>query len=185
MNLRLLSMIPFLKNFLPIPVEPTLNTNAYLGKWFQVATSRSTALLGTGTDYRNVTALYNISFVDTQWPKSVITVLNSGLKGNGNYTEIKGYSYTTGNLPTKRKLHFDGVPTDGNYWIVYLGPIINNEYAYAIVSGAITKVVGTRFSLYILARNVEEYRTHYESTVKQWCKDNGYTMWWNEYVSTI
>ncbi len=185
MKLRLLSMIPFLKNLLPIPVEPTLETNAYLGKWFQVATSRSTALLGTGTDYRNVTALYNISFVDTQWPKSVITVLNSGLKGNGNYTEIKGYSYTTGNLPTKRKLHFDGVPTDGNYWIVYLGPIINKEYAYAIVSGAITKVVGTRFSLYILARNVEEYRAHYESTVKQWCKDNGYTMWWNEYVSTI
>ena len=86
MKLRLLSILPFLKNLLPIPVEPTLETNAYLGKWFQVATSRSTALLGTGTDYRNVTALYNISFVDTQWSKSVITVLNSGLKDNGNYT---------------------------------------------------------------------------------------------------
>ena len=136
--------------------------------------------------YRRVsgTAQYNTTFDDTL-NQSVITVLNSGLKGNGNYTEIKGYSYTTGNLPTKRKLHFDGVPTDGNYWIVYLGPIINKEYAYAIVSGAITKVVGTRFSLYILARNIEEYRAHYESTVKQWCKDNGYTMWWNEYVSTI
>ena len=185
MKLRLLSILPFLKNLLPIPVEPTLETNAYLGKWFQVATSRSTALLGTGTDYRNVTALYNISFVDTQWSKSVITVLNSGLKDNGNYTEIKGYSYTTGNLPTKRKLHFDGVPTDGNYWIIHLGPVIKKKYQYAIVAGPIHNWFGTRFSLYVLARNIKDYKLKYKHIVETWCKQNGFNTYWNEYVETI
>ena len=184
MKLRFLSMLPFFKHLLPIPVEPTLETNAYLGTWYQTATSRSTAILGTGTKYRNVTAQYNTTFDDTL-NQTVITVLNSGLKGNGDYTEIKGYSYTTTNSLTKRKLHFDGVPTDGNYWIVYLGPVKDHEYQYAIVSGAISNWFGTRFSLYVLARNVDAYRSHYDSTVKQWCNDNGFTMWWNEYVSTI
>ena len=173
MKLRFLSMLPFIKNILPI-----------LGRWYQTATSRSTKLFGTGTDFRNVSAEYNTEFDDTL-NQTVITVLNSGLKGNGNYTEIKGYSYITTDSATKRKLHFEGGPVDGNYWIVYLGPIIDNEYAYAIVSGAITTWIGTRFSLYVLARNINEYQSQYESIVQKWCKDNGYTTRWNEYVSTI
>ena len=45
MKLRFLSMLPFIKNILPI-----------LGRWYQTGTSKSTKLFGTGTDFRNVTS---------------------------------------------------------------------------------------------------------------------------------
>ena len=163
---KLVSFLSFLK---PIPVEDSLNIPAYLGTWYQVATSRSTKLLGTGVDYRNVTAEYDFSLNDNLG-KGVITVFNSGIDGKGNYTSIRGYSYITGNVNTKRKLHFDGVPVDGNYWIVYLGPEINYQYQYAIVSGPITSWFGTRFSLYVLARNINDYKRIYEPLVQKWCQ---------------
>ena len=178
---KLVSFLSFLK---PIPVEDSLNIPAYLGTWYQVATSRSTKLLGTGVDYCNVSAEYDFS-LNENLGKGVITVFNSGIDGKGNYTSIRGYSYITGNVNTKRKLHFDGVPVDGNYWIVYLGPEINHQYQYAIVSGPITSWFGTRFSLYVLARNIHDYKTLYETDIRKWCKNNGFIYYWNEYVSTI
>lgn len=178
---KLVSLLSFFK---PIPVEENLSIDSYLGRWYQVATSRSTKFLGTGTDYRNVTAEYELS-VNANLEKDVINVFNYGIDGNGNYTSIKGYSYTIGKQPTKRKVHFDGVPVDGNYWIVCLGPKKNNQYQYAIVSGPITTWFGTRFSLYVLARNINEYKTLYEKQVKKWCNENGFIYYWNQYVSTI
>ena len=169
--------IPFIKNLLPIQTEPIININAYLGNWYQVATSRSTALLGTGIDYYNVQAEYGLC-------SKGISVFNSGYQSNGNYTYIEGYSYVEGDKETKRKLHFEGVPVDGNYWIVKLGPIKDNEYQYAIVSGALTTKIGTRFSLYVLARNRTDYANLYEGLVTQWCKDNGFVLYWNKYIGT-
>ena len=66
-----------------------------------------------------------------------------------------------------------------------MGPKKKGQYQYAIVSGAISTWFGTRFSLYVLARNVNEYKTLYENDVKKWCNDNGFFYFWNEYVSTI
>ena len=65
-----------------------------------------------------------------------------------------------------------------------LGPIINDTYRYAVVSGALTKFFGTRFSLYVLARDRAEYNAKYEEEVKQWCKDNGFKFFWNRYIRT-
>ena len=81
---------------------------------------------------------------------------------------------------TKRKLHFDNVPVDGNYWIVKLGPIVHNQYQYAIVCGPLTSIFGTRFSLNVLARDRLTYYDVYEKEVKQWCLENGFVMKWNE-----
>ena len=83
---KLVSFLSFLK---PIPVEDSLNIPAYLGTWYQVATSRSTKLLGTGVDYRNVTAEYDFS-LNEHLGKGVITVFNSGIDSKGNYTTIRG-----------------------------------------------------------------------------------------------
>ena len=172
-----LLLVPYIfKNMLPIPTEPSVVINNYLGLWNQVATSRSSALLGTGVRYKNVTAFYELL------NNSDIGVYNSGYDENNNFTSIHGYSYITGNSQTKRKLHFDGVPVDGNYWIVKLGPIQQNLYRYAIVSGPLTSYIGTRFSLYVLARNPEEYKIKYEKEVKKWCKDNNFRFFWNKYI---
>lgn len=187
MDFTRLMMFPFISNTIansyPINTEPSVDINAYLGTWNQVATSRSTSLLGTGVNFTNVSAVYGTNY-DSELDQDVLTVCNSGVNENGNYTEIKGYSYTTGDSDTKRKLHFDDVPVDGNYWILKLGPIKNGEYDYSIVGGPISNYVATRFSLYVLARNREEYQELYETEVKQWCIDNGFRFYWNEYVPT-
>jgi lipocalin len=171
--------LPYIiKNWFPIKTEPNVDVKSYLGLWNQVATSRSSALLGTGIRFTNVTARYDIL------NNSDISVYNSGFNKNNNYTSIQGYSYVTGKSQTKRKLHFEGVPVDGNYWIVKLGPIKENKYRYAIVSGPLTPLFATRFSLYVLARNRKEYEENYEKDVKQWCQDNNFRFFWNKYIAT-
>lgn len=159
-----------------------INLNMYTGKWFQAATSRSTKLLGTGIDFSNVTANYQC--IDN-CKSNNISVFNEGFDNFGRYTSIKGFSYCEdNNLPGKRKVIFEKIPFPGNYWIVKLGPIVNCQYDYAIVSGPVTDNIGTRFSLYVLCRNVNKYEEKYEKEVKQWCVDNGFKYYWNEYVKT-
>ena len=171
--------VPYIiKNWLPIKTEPKLEVDRYLGLWNQVATSRSSALLGTGIRFTNVTAFYDIL------DNGDIGVYNSGFDQNKNYTMIQGYSYVNGKSQTKRKLRFEGVPVDGNYWIVKLGPIKEQLYRYAIVAGPLSPWIATRFSLYVLARNRNEYKTHYEKEVMQWCQDNNFRFFWNKYIAT-
>ena len=174
-----LCIFPFIRSLLPIQTEKNITLSAYTGLWHQVATSRSTALLGTGIDYTNVSALYNITNT------SDLSVFNHGYEGNNVETSIQGYSYANKNTPTKRKVHFQGVPVDGNYWIAKLGPIKNKQYQYAIVCGPIHPLFGTRFSLYVLARNKQEYIQKYKNHVKKWCEDNFFIFYWNQYISTI
>lgn len=171
--------VNFFRNILPIKVEPTIELDYYLGNWTQVATSRSTKLFGTGVDFRNVSADYQ--FLNT----NNISIFNCGLNEHKNYTSIKGYSYSEDKLATKRKVHFEGVPMEGSYWIVKLGPVKNGQYQYAIVSGPLTPWVGTRFSLYVLARDTQDYLNTYESEVVDWCQDNNFIFFWNQYVRTV
>ena len=176
---RSISFIPHLiKNMRPIKTEPNIIIESYLGMWYQVATSRSTSLLGTGPQFSNVTTVYTIL------NNTNIGVYNSGLNQHQKFTNISGYSYVAGDSPTKRKLHFDNVPLDGNYWIVKLGPLIDELYSYAIVSGPVTSFFGTRFSLYVLARNRYDYKLNYEKDVKKWCKKNNFRFFWNKYIPT-
>ena len=131
---KYLLLVPYvIQHLLPIKTEKNITISYYLGRWNQVATSRSTILLGTGVKYKDVTADYDL------FNETLLSVCNSGIDNKNNHTSISGYSYITGNSETKRKLHFDGVPVDGNYWIVKLGPIINDTYRYAVVSGAMTR----------------------------------------------
>lgn len=165
-----------------IDVVSNINLKQYTGKWFQVATSRSTKFLGTGPDYSNVTAVYNCI---NDCNSNNISVFNEGLDSFGRYTSIKGVSYCENNtLPSKRKVVFDSVPFPGNYWIVKLGPIVNCKYDYAVVSGPINTKFGTRFSLYVLCRNINRYEEKYEEEVQKWCIDNGFKYYWNSYIKT-
>ena len=57
---KYLLLVPYIiKNILPIKTEKNITIPYYLGRWNQVATSRSSALLGTGVKYKNVTADYD------------------------------------------------------------------------------------------------------------------------------
>ena len=131
MLFKILKVFGIIQNILPISTEKNITLDYYTGKWHQVGTSRSTKLFGTGIDYKNVSALYELEF-NNKINDTVLTVYNSGKNENDKFTNISGYSYVIGTSQTKRKLHFDKVPVDGNYWIVKLGPAINKKYEYAI-----------------------------------------------------
>ena len=184
MFFKILKVFGIIQNILPISTEKNITLDYYTGKWHQVGTSRSTKLFGTGIDYKNVSALYELEF-NNDINDTVLTVYNSGKNEKDKFTNISGYSYVKGKSQTKRKLHFDKVPVDGNYWIVKLGPAINKKYEYAIISGPLTNWFGTRFSLYVLARNKKKYNKMYEEEVREWCKNNNYKFFWNEYISTV
>lgn len=170
----------FFDNLFPIPVVSSVDLKKYIGKWHQVGTSRSTKLFGTGVDYYNVTATYELQ----KEYNNNITVLNEGYNSNEDFENISGYSYCNNNdIPAKRKVHFTGVPVDGSYWIVKIKEA-QYQYEYAIVAGPLTRWFGTRFSLYVLARDRKIYKEKYEAEVKEWCKTNGFTNWWNCYVPT-
>ena len=144
----------------PIETVTKIDLKLYTGKWHQVGTSRSTKLLGTGTNYKNVSAEY---LCINNCSSNIISIFNEGINGKNNYTSINGFSYCENtSIPSKRKVVFEGVRFEGNYWIVKLGPIVNNKYDYAIVSGPLTNRIGTRFSLYVLCRNRKKYKNEYE-----------------------
>lgn len=166
----------------PVNTENNITLEYYTGKWFQTATSRSSALMGTGTNFSSVTAIYEcIQNCST----NNISVLNQGINNKGESVSISGFSYCKNlNKPGRRKLKFFNLPFIGNYWIIKLGPVINNKYDYAIVSGPISRFFGTRFSLYVLCRDINYYKENYEKEVKDWCQNNGFIFPWNKYVET-
>ena len=175
-------LVNIFKSNFPIKTVDDVDLTLYTGKWYQVATSLSTKLFGTGIKYSNVSAIYKCL---DKCKYNNISVLNEGYNEEKKYVRIKGYSYCEDNeIASKRKLHFDSVPFDGNYWIVKLGPIINNKYEYAVISGPISKIIGTRFTLYVLCRNINSYILNYEEEVKVWCSNNGFIFPWNKYVKT-
>jgi lipocalin len=178
----------FLTNFFgvlfgnKIKTVTDIDLNLYTGKWYQIATSRSTKLFGTGVNFKNVSAEY---YCIDNCSSNVITVFNQGINYANNYTYINGFSYSKNiSEPSKRKVIFEGVKFEGNYWIVKLGPIIENKYDYAIVSGPLSNNFATRFSLYVLCRNKSRYKKLYDKEVRNWCKENGFKFWWNKYIET-
>lgn len=173
----------FFKNLKPIKTVNEIDLEKYVGKWYQAGTSRSTRLLGTGVNFSNVTATYEC--IETCSTNN-ITVLNEGFNEKNKYVNISGISYSLNNrVPSNRKVEFKGVPVIGNYWIVKLGPVKDNKYEYAIVSGPISQYFGTRFSLYVLCRDKEEFYEKYEEEVKEWCNKNGFVFSWNKYIKTF
>jgi hypothetical protein len=62
-------------------------------------------------------------------------------------------------FPGQLTVHLDGVPRDSPYWIYDLGPVIDNQYEWAIVSDPVM------LSLFVLARNVENFYEKYDSEV--------------------
>merc|ERR1711907_88666 len=58
------------------------------------------------------------------------------------------------------------LPTTGSFWICKLGPVVNGQYEYAIVSDS------DGVSLYVLARNVATYYSTYYTEVHDYINTN-------------
>jgi lipocalin len=152
----------------------TLDTPAYLGRWYQMATGASFLLLELGgncvtADYKLRSEDGKISLVNQARPLLIPQL----------FARTTGYVVQS-KVPTEQgaftvdQTYLFGVDPDsveyeapGNYWIIGLGPLINGQYQWAAVSN------GDRTSVFILARNVKEYNKKYKQDAKQVFKDFG------------
>eukprot|EP00057_Strongylocentrotus_purpuratus_P035535 XP_799938.2 PREDICTED: uncharacterized protein LOC577003 [Strongylocentrotus purpuratus] len=112
-----------------INTVPELNINFYAGRWYEMFSD----LIVKETFERNsycTTATYG------KISETNVTVFNSGRKGSptGPASEISGYAYVADPAqPGQLKLQLTGTPL-GDYWVIELGPVEDNEYQYAVVT---------------------------------------------------
>lgn len=145
-----------------------LNLQQYAGQWFQQAESRLVA----DTIERNITcatAIYTINSNDT------ISVHNQGRVGspNGTYDDLYGLAeIPDASQPGKLKVYLNGsyIPHFGApYWILQVGPVVNNQYSWAIVSDNFCA------SLFILTR-VQVASPTVLTTMQTYCTSVGFSL---------
>ena len=132
----------------------------YSGRWYQVYKDDFDMLFqGQGT-----CAVADYTLVNDK-----IEVLNSQVNKNGKVGQIKGVAFYEGNNSGgELSVSLDGVPKTSPYWIIELGPIVNNQYVYSIVSDP------KRTSLFVLTRDVDLFYTKYDSKVRDLLNELGF-----------
>ena len=95
--------------------------------------------------------------------------INAQLNENNETVQILGYAYFKNvSEPGKITIKLDGVPFESPYWIVKLGEVVNNQYQYSIIT------TPSGISLWVLARDVENFMKLYNKEVISFLHQYGY-----------
>jgi len=150
----------------PVTV-PSLNVTQYLGLWYNVF-----------ADLLVISTFQNNSFcaTATYGPVDPVTghigVLNFErlYSTDGPAKSITGYAFQPNpQNPGQLSVFLDGAGTfDAPYWILALGPVVNDQYQYAIVSDEF------RLTLFILCRNVTDFQMNYQDEVLNLAQSLGF-----------
>jgi lipocalin len=143
--------------FKPNPAVDAVSIPEYLGLWYEVYTNRLNDLTIEKGCYCSTATYGNMT-------DGKISVFNRCTKDSpdGAADTIKGYAYQPDTeKPGELKVKFDGMPFAGDYWILDLGPIVDAEYQYAIVSDNFSAL------LFVLARDVGTFMAKYDKEVKE------------------
>lgn len=131
-----------------------LDLSAYDGYWYEVYKDRFDETFQKKGGC--VTANYTI------WDNGDVGIMNSELLPNGEISLIGGYAYyEDDNSGGELTVKLDGVPTTAPYWIIELGPMVEDQYDYAIVSDNV------QLDLFVLARDVDRFFSLYDDSVLQ------------------
>jgi apolipoprotein D and lipocalin family protein len=150
------------------PVD-SLDLNSYMGRWYQVYGNNFDKIFERGSC---VTADYAI--LDS----NNVSVLNTQINQVNKPETISGYAYYTDNhTGGELTVQLDG-QGEAPYWVIELGPIVNNQYDYAIVSDNV------KLSLFVLARDVENYFKYYNDDIQESLKNFGFTRYINKPLIT-
>lgn len=104
-----------------------------------------------------------------------IDVLNREVNKKNEIENITGKAYyDEGNSGGELTVDLNGAPYPAPYWVVELGPIIDDLYDYAIVSD------NNQISLFVLARDVDKFLKLYDQTVLDSINDMGFTKFLNK-----
>ena len=138
-----------------------LDVEQYLGNWYQIYGAPTNVIFqGYG---ECLTAEYGLL------DNGDVSVLNSQINSDYELEQISGYAYYTNTSePGKLSVHLDGVPVDSPYWVVKLGEELNGQYQYSIIS------VPSGVSLWVLARNIEDFYDKYDEEVNEYLNENSF-----------
>lgn len=158
------------------PTVSSLDISKYLGLWYQTYADKL-VMSTIEPDNQCVTAKYGDNGDGTISVHNYATLKSP----TGQVSTIDGYAYLPdATKPGQLLVHFDtGAPFDAAYWVISLGPIVNGQYDYAVVTDS------TNSFLFILTRNVATFKSKYESQVLAFVKSCGFTGAFNTPVATI
>jgi len=142
------------------PVD-NVDLDMYSGRWYQIYKNHFDMLFqGEGT----------CAVADYTITRKNISVVNSQIDKNGKIDQITGYAfYQNGDSGGKLSVSLSGIPNPMPYWIIKLGPVVNNQYEYSIISD------DRQISLFVLARDVDVFYKKYNTQVKKSLQELGFT----------
>ena len=142
-----------------------LNLNQYVGTWYQVYGDNFNKLFqGNG---KCSTATYEFVSEDE------VSVLNKQLSNKDEKESITGYAYySDGDCCGYLTVQLEDL-SPAPYWVLELGPVVNDIYDYAIVSDNFA------LSLFVLVRNVTDFYENYNEDVLESLDEFGFNKLWN------
>ena len=144
-----------------------LNVTQYLGKWIEVYGD-----LFDNTFQKNgrcLTAEYQLIDDNT------ISVFNSEIDNKNNLQTISGVAYyESGNSGGQLTVKLEGTPKAAPYWVIELGPVVNGQYDYSIVSD------DKQISLFVLTRNETTFFNEYNELVLKHLNNFGFDKVFNK-----
>ena len=138
-----------------------VNLPNYMGKWYQIyGDAFDKVFQGNG---RCSTAEYELL------EDGRVSVFNKQLNKNDEVDSISGFAYyNEGDCCGYLTVELEGT-RPAPYWILELGPLVDNKYEYSIVSDNLA------LSLFVLARNVDSYYKLYDAEVQKSLQEFGFT----------
>jgi lipocalin len=142
-----------------------LNQTQYLGRWYQVY-----------SDLFVDATFENSSFCDTADygfnQNNTISVLNRERQYNGTGPEREIYGWADvadATKPGELTVHLQTTEFPAPYWVYQLGPVVKDQYEYAVVSDPL------KLTLFVLARNVTKFMDKYNRNVTDYLTEEGFT----------
>ena len=137
-----------------------LNITLYTGKWYQVYEDNFDKLF----EHRGRCATAEYHLLDD----GNVSVYNEQLDPDDSVDSITGVAYyDEGDCCGYLTVQLDDM-LPAPYWVLELGPIVDNEYQYSIVSDNLG------ISLFVLARNVSDFFMEYNNNVTKTLNDFGF-----------
>ena len=142
-----------------------LDLNKYIGEWYEVyGNNFDKTFQGDG---KCIKAFYKFNDYN-------VSVLNSQLDKNNKLDSISGFAYyKDGDTGGYLTVQLEDLP-EAPYWVIELGPIVDDFYDYSIVSDNLM------LSLFVLARNVTRFYQEYDETVLNSLQEFGFDRFVNK-----
>jgi lipocalin len=141
------------------------NRTQYLGRWYQIY-----------SDLFVDATFENSSFCDTADyainPNNTISVWNRERQYNVTGPERQIFGWADVEDPTKPgelTVHLQTTEFPAPYWVYQLGPVVKDQYEYAVVSDPL------KLTLFVLARNVTKFLDKYNRNVTDYLTEQGFT----------